>query len=97
MGIYVDLVAYGHYGETYYQTPYKDFSIINPAIVDTPNKLRLIVFHELHHKFSKEKHCHTKCDEIFSATLNKSNFYNNWEKQKETLFKNKKHGFEKNI
>lgn len=92
LGIYYDILPYGYYGVTYNQQPEGlNYSIINSMLKEFPNKTRTLVFHEMSHALGYTGHCHDKCDQIMSAKLNESNFYNDWKKQKKILFNNKKH------
>lgn len=94
LGIYIDHTPKGKYGVTFMNIRKEgnDFTIITPSIVESPNKLRVLVYHEMGHKFLTDRsHCHEHCDQIFSAYLRIGNFYNDWEKQKKILFKRLEH------
>lgn len=92
MGIYTDKTPEAIYGVTYDQGKnYKSYTLISTDILNNPSKIRLLVFHEMHHHYSTKDHCHTTCEEIMSAFLGDKNFNNDWDKQKEVMFLNKSH------
>ena len=95
-GIYVDYPVTGLWGETL--TPeaaellgIERYSLVHPVVIFSHNKTRYLVFHELSHVFLGRSHCHTRCIEIFSATVLMFGVYGKWEEQKQTLFENRFH------
>lgn len=92
-GVYVDHLQPGTYGLTFFQyLPSKDFVVISPTVIGNPKKTKFIVYHELAHKFLyNSNHCHEICNEILSSKVGYRAFYNNFERQKEVLFNNKRH------
>lgn len=92
-GIYEDVTPYGTYGVTLFREgcKQKDYILINPLVTNTDRKKKLLVFHEMAHKFLAKEHCHRKCNQIISDLLNNDNFYNDWEYQKIVLFKDIPH------
>ena len=92
MGIYVDYLPVGYSGMTFKQYPNGlDYSIVIPAAISSINKTRVLVFHEMAHKYLPNGHCHEVCREIMSTVVTSYAFYGEWEKQKKTLFKNLEH------
>ena len=87
LGIYADNAPMGSWGITVRNLDNTYFSVIDHT-VNTDNKLRVVIFHELSHYYlNKLGHCHNECEHIMSSTSGVENFYRNWEKQKEDLFR----------
>ena len=77
------------YGITKYNDP--SFSLINKIALDSYNITRIVVFHEMAHKYLRVEHCHRDCNGILAAVINLNLYGEKWEKQKEALFTDAPH------
>jgi predicted Zn-dependent protease len=91
MGIYCDETPFGMVGITDLNFPHYSYSLINCENIQSNNRLRAVIFHELGHKYVTWGHCHAYCDQIMSSVMNDRMVYGDWSKQKEIFFKNIKH------
>ena len=91
VGVFIeDLRDDNRLGETYLQEP--SFSLVNKKILDSYNTTRLIVFHEMAHKYLYPRnHCHIQCKEIYSSLAQGNIYGEKWEDQKRRLFTDAEH------
>ena len=75
-------------GVTSLNFPENTYSLIDCENIKSNNRLRIVVFHEMAHKYVTWGHCHTLCNQIMTSTINNKAIYGDWEKQKEVLFTN---------
>lgn len=88
-GIHVERLAPGFLGKTFFY-PDLGFSVLTPEVLVNDRQIRVLVFHELGHWYGF-RHCHDYCISIMSANAGRLVFYNNWEAQKEIMFKQLDH------
>lgn len=91
LGVFCDETPMGTVGVTIMDYPNDDYTLIDYENNKASNKLRLIVFHEMGHKYVAIGHCHILCDQIMTATLNNRVVYCDWENKKKMFFTNAEH------